>query len=262
MNQNRTNWATLLHISQLLGFILPIPYIGVITPLLIWQFARSRQPNLDQHGQIVVNWIISSTLYFIIAFISIIGIIFIPILWGLTVVFPAIGAAKADRGRVWSYPLTINFIGGNISKQKLFATSLGLLMLALPAIFGLVGTGLWANQRSNWIDQAMTTQGSVVELKEETDRDGDTMYRPVIEFRDRAGDTHQFSPKISSNPPSYEEGESVKIVYPPESPEDAILNNWISKWGGVTLVGTIVLIILGFALIPSITCFILSVMRN
>jgi len=260
MNQaeNSPNWATLLHLSQLSNFLIPLPYIGMITPILIWQLARSRHPNLDRHGENVINWIISSTIYFTFSLISIVGIVFLPILWGLTIVFPIIAAIKANNGKVWRYPLSINFIRGTFPKQRLVATSLALLILTLPAFLGLAGIAFWANNRQNWLDNAIATQGSVVEMIEQTDTDGQTSYKPIIKFRDRAGEIHKFSPLWSSNPHRYEEGETVEVLYPPEKPESALLNNWWEKWSGITILGIISLIGFVFSLIPSAICFILS----
>lgn len=259
MNQseNSPSWASLLHLSQLSSFVVPLPYIGIIAPILIWQFTRSRHPHLDRHGENAINWIISSSIYTMIALISVIGMALLPLLWGLTLVFPIIAAIKAKEGKAWKYPLTINFIGGRLPRQRLLATALALLILTLPAILGLGGMAFWANHRSSWLETTITTPGSVVEMKEETDSEGTTLYQPVIEFRDRAGETHKFSPSWSSSSPSYEKGETVTVLYPPDNPNAVIVDNWWAKWGVISILGIIAAIVFICSFLPSAICLIL-----
>jgi uncharacterized Tic20 family protein len=103
-------WALFLHLSQLAGFI--VPFAGWIAPVLIWQLKKEEMPALDPHGKVVVNWILSELIYGAIAAILIFVIIGIPLLIALAVIgiiFPIIGAVKADNGIVWEYPLSIKF---------------------------------------------------------------------------------------------------------------------------------------------------------
>ncbi len=99
-----------LHLSQLAGFI--VPFAGLIVPILIWQMKKADLPEIDQHGKIVVNWIISEVLFSIISVILIFVIVGIPLLMivgVLAIVFPIIGGIKANSGEVWKYPLSIPF---------------------------------------------------------------------------------------------------------------------------------------------------------
>jgi uncharacterized Tic20 family protein len=103
-------WALFLHLSQLLGYA--VPFAGWIAPILIWQLKKDEMPALDAHGKIVVNWILSSLIYFAISGILVIVLIGLPLLIALLtigIIFPIIGAVKADNGIVWKYPLSIEF---------------------------------------------------------------------------------------------------------------------------------------------------------
>lgn len=100
-----------LHLSQLLNLILPPA--GLIVPIVLWQIKKNEFPALDAHGKMVANWIISSLIYFVVSFVLVfvlIGIILLPILGILSIVFPVIGAIKANNGEFWEYPLTIKFL--------------------------------------------------------------------------------------------------------------------------------------------------------
>ncbi len=100
-----------LHLSLLAGWVVPLA--GLVAPLLIWQIKKADLPELDVHGKIVVNWIISYLIYFVGAVFLSLLLIGIPLLVGLGiagVVFPIIGGVKANNGEVWSYPLSIRIL--------------------------------------------------------------------------------------------------------------------------------------------------------
>ncbi len=116
-NQNNQNeqqarqWALFLHLSQLAGYIIPL--LGLIAPIIIWQIKKEEYPILDEHGKVVVNWIISELIYAAIGFVLmfvVIGIPILAVLGVLAIVFPIIGGIKANNGELWHYPMTINII--------------------------------------------------------------------------------------------------------------------------------------------------------
>lgn len=100
-----------LHLSQLLNLILPPA--GIVVPIIIWQIKKEEMPALDAHGKMVTNWLISSLIYFAVSFvlmIVLVGILGLIALGIMSVVFPIIGAIKANNGEFWEYPLTIKFL--------------------------------------------------------------------------------------------------------------------------------------------------------
>ncbi len=104
-------WAMFTHLSILVGLIVPV--LGLVVPLLIWQFKKNDYPTLDSHGKNVMNWIISLILYLIISTILVfivIGVFMLVFFAVISVIFPIIGAIKANNGEVWRYPMSIRFI--------------------------------------------------------------------------------------------------------------------------------------------------------
>ncbi|WP_295879174.1 DUF4870 domain-containing protein [uncultured Thiohalocapsa sp.] len=104
-------WATFLHLSQLLGFVLPLA--GLVAPLLIWQLKKDELPALDAHGKVVMNWVLSELIYLIGAALLVLVVVGVPLLLALlvlAVVFPIIGGVKANAGELWRYPLSIDFL--------------------------------------------------------------------------------------------------------------------------------------------------------
>jgi uncharacterized protein len=98
-------WAMFLHLSQLLTVAL----IGLILPILIWQMLKEKLPGIDAHGKVVVNWIISEILYCVALGITGFGLLLVPVVFVLGIVFAIIGGIKANNGEVWKYPLSIPF---------------------------------------------------------------------------------------------------------------------------------------------------------
>src|SRR2546421_11766989 len=50
-----------LHLSQLAGLI--VPFAGIVLPVVLWQTQEDKMPALDDHGKMVVNWMISAVIY-------------------------------------------------------------------------------------------------------------------------------------------------------------------------------------------------------
>ena len=100
-----------LHLSQFAN-VLFFP-LGIIAPILIWQLNKEKMPALDAHGKMVTNWMISATIYAIVSIILmfvLVGFLTILAVAVMGIVFPIIGAIKANNGELWEYPLTIKFL--------------------------------------------------------------------------------------------------------------------------------------------------------
>ena len=103
-------WAMLLHLSLLAGYLVPLA--GLIAPILIWQLKKNDLPELDVHGKIAANWIISSLIYGVIGFLLVfvfIGFLVLLAVGIMGVVFPVIASIKANNGETWRYPMSIEF---------------------------------------------------------------------------------------------------------------------------------------------------------
>ena len=100
-------WAMLLHLSQLAGVV--VPGLGLVAPIVIWQIKKEQFPELDKHGKMVANWIISLLIYCVVLGAVTCGfgaLLCIP----PAIIFPILGGLKARDGIVWKYPITITFI--------------------------------------------------------------------------------------------------------------------------------------------------------
>lgn len=72
--------------------------------------------------------------------------------------------------------------------------------------------------------------GTVVRLEESSSSEGGCcVYSPVIEF-DVNGQTYSFEGDNASNPPAYNVGEEVNVLYHPGNPDTAQINKWSERW--------------------------------
>lgn len=102
------NWAMILHLSVFASYLIPLA--GIIAPIAIWLIKKDQMPIVNEHGKIVMNWMISALVYALICFLLtfvVIGIFLFFVLGILCILFPIVGAIKAASGEVWPYPLSI-----------------------------------------------------------------------------------------------------------------------------------------------------------
>ena len=125
---------------------------------------------------------------------------------------------------------------------------IGIIFLLDTLVLAGVAIWLYSSARS-FVDQAIPTQGTVVELRPSSHSSG--TYQTVFEYRDQSGVTHRKECNSSSNPPSHAIGEKVEVLYSPSDPGDACLNDFQSLWALPLIAGFLAVfqIILGLGLI-------------
>ena len=89
----------------------------------------------------------------------------------------------------------------------------------------------------HFVRTATRGTGRITQLVESKDKDGDTLYTPVFVFRDAAGIEHTVYSSIASYPPSHQVGDSVFVLYSPQSPQDAKIDSFFSLWGLPAITG-------------------------
>lgn len=99
----------LMHLSQLLTFA---GGLGIAIPIIMWALGKDESRAANRHGLMIINWFLSALIYSIIGGLLCFVLIGIPVLIVLAIislVFPIIGAVRANNGEFWRYPLTIEF---------------------------------------------------------------------------------------------------------------------------------------------------------
>ena len=119
--------------------------------------------------------------------------------------------------------------------------------IALAFLFLAIGLGLlFASYKINQHEASFRTTavkatGEVVDLiaKSGSGSNKSTTYAPKVVFADAMGHSVTFVSGSSSNPPSYKQGDKVPVLYQPKTPEQAEIDSWFSRWGGVLIAGAI-----------------------
>lgn len=112
IKKEERNWAMLCHLAGLAMYV-AIPFGHIIGPLVIWLVKKDEFPFVDEQGKEALNFQISMTLYFFLAgfmILVVIGVILLPVLFVVQVIFIIIAAVKASDGESYQYPFTIRFI--------------------------------------------------------------------------------------------------------------------------------------------------------
>ena len=106
-------WATITHISALAGYVVSVPFAGILGPLVVWLIKKDEFPQLESHYKAAMNFQISVSIYLLLC---------IPLVFLFIGVFLAIGVAifdivcviqaaiRANKGEGYTYPLAINFV--------------------------------------------------------------------------------------------------------------------------------------------------------
>ncbi|HSC80332.1 MAG TPA: DUF3592 domain-containing protein [Chitinolyticbacter sp.] len=108
--------------------------------------------------------------------------------------------------------------------------------LVLFAVAGLV----YVNTQ-RFLAEASHAPGVVIALTESRtrDNDGDTsiVYRAVVRYHSSTGAELEFTDSMGSNPPSYEVGEEVEVLYLPGKAHSAEIKSGVGQWVGVIVLG-------------------------
>lgn len=105
-------WATLCHLSALIGFLLPVAG-NIAGPLVFWLLKKDQMPLVDSNGKEALNFQISMSIYALCAATLIIVLIGIPLLYMIVLadhVLIIMASVKTSEGSPYRYPLTIRLI--------------------------------------------------------------------------------------------------------------------------------------------------------
>lgn len=117
---------------------------------------------------------------------------------------------------------------------------LGYIFLAIGLLL-LVMDLFVARSTSNFISASEKAKGVVIR-NDYVGGSRSASYRPIVRFVTAKGRTVEFASGIASSPPSYNESDEVEVLYNPENPQKAEINDFISMWLIVmilTFIGTI-----------------------
>lgn len=104
-------YCMVIYLSQLISII--ILGLGFILLIVMWVVNKDKYEVIDIYGKVIINWLISLFIYFLICGILVfifIGIIGFGILVLLNLIFVIVVVIKVNDGQVWVYLLSIKFL--------------------------------------------------------------------------------------------------------------------------------------------------------
>jgi len=104
-------WATLCHLSALVGFV--FPFGNIIGPTVFWILKKDQMPLVDVNGKEALNFQISMSIYALFAATLVLVLIGIPLLFMIAfadLILIIMASVKTSEGAPYRYPLTIRLI--------------------------------------------------------------------------------------------------------------------------------------------------------
>jgi hypothetical protein len=90
----------------------------------------------------------------------------------------------------------------------------------------------------NFIRTDHQSMGTVVEMREQSDQEsGSKNYAPIFTFKDTTQGEHTIESSFYAYPPLHRVGDSVPVLYQPDSPDSARVDGFWYHWGVTTLAG-------------------------
>lgn len=117
MQTNNYDYAMVMHLTQFCSWL--FPFLGLIVPLIMWQ-SKKDDPYVDQQGKVVMNWVFSSLIYFLVSLVLcfiVVGFFLMAILFVCSIVFTIMGAMDANKGVIKNYPMSIKFFDVSVSPR-------------------------------------------------------------------------------------------------------------------------------------------------
>jgi len=118
-------------------------------------------------------------------------------------------------------------LSGEPAPTWVFVVAIVFLLIGLGALPGSV---YFYVKEKQFEKIAVSAPGTVIDLiKKERRSDNNRrtlVYVPVIQFTDQNGKLQEYHSPHGSNPPDYKHGDKVMILYEPDNPEFAKMDDW------------------------------------
>jgi hypothetical protein len=117
---------------------------------------------------------------------------------------------------------------GKLLKKFLWVSCRAWLVTGLCVLFVGLGFGIYT---SIFLFHSMATKGTIVNLVPQRDEENDsTNYAPVFAFAAVDGKTYTVESGVATNPPGFELGQVVQILYEKSNPAGAKLASFWQLW--------------------------------
>lgn len=107
------------------------------------------------------------------------------------------------------------------------ASRVAAVLFLLMGVAAAFGGAHWTQRRSAFLRGAESTSGKVVELAISEDADS-TTWAPVVQFAPAGSWPRRFRHSVSSTHPSWRVGDTVRVLYDPSDPAQAMIDS--GRW--------------------------------
>ncbi|HZF97885.1 MAG TPA: DUF4870 domain-containing protein [Pseudoxanthomonas sp.] len=110
-NAEERQWGLFAHLSALAGLVIPLG--NVLGPLIIWQIKKDTLPFAADQAKEALNFNITMAIAAVIGFVLIlvlIGMVLLPVIGLIWIVFTVLAAIKANNGEAYRYPFTLRLV--------------------------------------------------------------------------------------------------------------------------------------------------------
>jgi hypothetical protein len=137
----------------------------------------------------------------------------------------------------------MNPLAANPKKVAIFCATFLAVSLTM---LGIAGFLVW--KTSHFLDRAVSAQGTIIALVPVIRPNQSRTFAARFSFTTPAKQAVTITSKSSSNPPEFEVGESVAVLYLPNNPADARIDSFFQLWGASSIVGGIGTVFLAISL--------------
>ena len=106
-----TKIASLIHLSALLGYLIPLA--NILLPFWLWRRYQNKSEFIYQAGLEAVNFQLTCAVYFLSAFMLcalFIGFVILPVIIAYQLIFTLVAAYTSSKNKPYHYPGNLNFI--------------------------------------------------------------------------------------------------------------------------------------------------------
>jgi hypothetical protein len=115
-------------------------------------------------------------------------------------------------------------------------STLGIVFSLVGGLLALIGVFLFIRTRI-FIGKAQEVKGTVIQMVYSHSSEGGGGYSPVYQFKTLEGKAIVIHDSLSSNPPRFQVGQEVDVLYESGNPQKARINKWMNLYFVPVLLG-------------------------
>lgn len=116
-----------------------------------------------------------------------------------------------------------------MSEEARSALLVGWGFVGLGLVLVFIGLLLFRRTKA-FLMTAQTVGGTVVRIDQSEDSEDGTSYAPVIQYTTPDGQTHEFTPGVSTGSPRHTPGQAIQVRYDPQNPSKARVSTGFYLW--------------------------------